>query len=134
MLTHMSRVVYWRGMNADVRRFVQACWCMKDGKYNLKTLRAPPAHIATEVSRPGQMLVIDHFTLPEEDGKQKVLVMRDAFSRMVAFKAVKDESAVETAKAIWKGWIQHYGIPDRQAKPLEKRFMKGMFFPSVTPI
>ena len=43
MLTHMSRVVYWRGMSADVRRFVQACWCMKDGKYNLTTLRAPPA-------------------------------------------------------------------------------------------
>ena len=42
----MQRVVYWDGMAGEVRRFVKACWCMKDGRYNLRTLKAPPAHIA----------------------------------------------------------------------------------------
>ena len=110
----MQRVVYWDGMAGEVRRFVKACWCMKDGKYNLRTLKAPPAHIATAVTRPGQVLAIDHFTLPGDgEGKRKILVMRDAFSRLISLKAVKQENAVETAKAIWKGWIQHYGIPEQ---------------------
>ena len=88
----MQRVVYWDGMAGEVRRFVKACWCMKDGKYNLRTLKAPPAHIATAVTRPGQVLAIDHFTLPGDgEGKRKILVMRDAFSRLISLKAVKQD-------------------------------------------
>ena len=112
----MQRLVYWQGMYSEIRDFIKACPCMRDGALPVgRVLRAPPgANMSEDITGPDQLVCLDHCSMPkDEQGYCGVQVMVDAHSHDLSIEAVQDLTAETPAEALFKGWIQHKGLPKR---------------------
>ena len=47
------------------------------------------------------------------DGKEKVLVMTDVFTKFTQTVATKDQKALTVAKVLVKDWFSKFGVPRR---------------------
>ena len=69
---------YWPGMTEDVRQYIRACERCTLGKH--AAVHPPMGHLS--VNRPPQILAIDFTKLDTaSDGREKVLVMADVFTK-----------------------------------------------------
>ena len=117
MLELMGRSVWWKEMREDAKAHVEACPCLKDGRYPRGApsvmLKVPIRQINGTLSRPHERLCLDHKGLPDTvDGYTAVLIMVDGFSGYVQLAAQKTQTAGETAQTILDRWIQPFCVPE----------------------
>ena len=117
MLELMGRSVWWREIREDARAHIEACPCVKDGRYPRGApavmLKVPIRQINGTLTRPHERLCLDHKGLPDTvDGYTAVLIMVDGFSGYVQLAAQKAQTAGETAQTILDRWIQPFCVPD----------------------
>jgi transposase InsO family protein len=105
---------WWPGMREDVQKHVSQCEVCQ--QMSNKGKQPPtPLQPLPEVRRPNQRVHIDLYgPLKAEDGKTRkfVLVITDAFTKIVRLAAIENKSASEVAQAICKNWIGIFGSPD----------------------
>ena len=101
---------------SEIRDFIKACPCMRDGALPVgRALRASPgANMSEDITGPDQLVCLDHCSMPkDEQGYCGVQVMVDTHSHDLSIEAVQDLTAETSAEALFKGWIQHKGLPKR---------------------
>ena len=115
MVRRMLQKVYWVGMRKDCLKFIESCICIKDGQYPYgKILRPKPGDLKSQVTRPGQVIAIDHKSLPPTaEGYTAVLIIVDVHSSMVALPPVKGVTAAETAQRLFESWMPHNKLPEK---------------------
>jgi hypothetical protein len=82
-------------------------------------------------SRPLEVIAIDFTTLEKaRDGREKVLVITDVFSKFTVAIPTKDEKALTVAKVLAKEWFQKFGPPLRihsdQGRDFEAAIVKDL--------
>lgn len=103
--------VTWKGMDRDIRKYIQGCpICVKT-----KIPKHPPKALSTLACyQPGAEMHIDHAGPFKEDdkGNKYILVMQDACTRFVFLYATKTTSAISAAKHLLKVFAI-LGVPSR---------------------
>ena len=61
-------------------------------------------------------LQMDHYIVPKERadicGVTLILTITDVATRITSYEIVDDQTALTTAKTLYKRWFPYYGIPD----------------------
>ena len=123
----ISHTWFWPSMIKDVEAYCKAC--------HLCNLNNMPSH-----SRPGPLLPLPPVTRPFErvhvdllqlptapTGARYVLVMVDAFSRLVELAALTSKEAEEVAEAFLTGWVCRHGTPETLMSDLGTEFTSNVF-------
>ena len=64
--------------------------------------------------QPLEIIHLDHLTLEPCKGQyESVLVVTDHFTRYAQAYAVKNQTALTTAKVLWEQFLRHYGFPQK---------------------
>ena len=65
-------------------------------------------------TQPLEIIHLDHLTLEPCKGQYKsVSVVTDHFTRYVQAYAIKNQTALTTAKVLWEQFLRHYGFPQK---------------------
>ena len=65
-------------------------------------------------TQPLEIIHLDHLTLePSKEQYESVLVVTDHFTRYAQAYAVKNQTALTTAKVLWGQFLRHYGFPQK---------------------
>jgi transposase InsO family protein len=113
VLATLMRSFWWPYMAASVTDQLNKCpTCnttsnkMAPGKIWLQPLKQP--------SRPGERVHMDLFgplKSKSETKKKYIMVMTDAFSKLVALAVLPQKTPHHTARALMDKWITYYGVP-----------------------
>ena len=104
--------LFWPGMETDIAEHVKHCKvCARTSPYP-KDPKAPLQPLA-QPQKPNDRIHLDLFgpLQTSSRGKRYVLVMTDAFTKIVKLKTLTDKTAKEVAKAVVQEWIYVYGVP-----------------------
>ena len=102
---------WWPSMNADIATHVANCTtCNRATKKG--ALPPAPMQNLPQCTAPGQRLHVDLFgpLKTSQSGKKVILVITDAFTKMVRLKALEDKNATTVADALLKD-IYIFGLP-----------------------
>lgn len=110
-LSLLQRRFYWPGQGDDVHQWstnCSHCWYQRPQP----EVRAPLNSIVT--SYPLELVEVDYLSLGRPaDAYPYILVATDVFSRFAWAIPTRDQTAVTTAKALWRHVIQPFGCPER---------------------
>ena len=109
----MQQWYYWRGMQADVRRFCTECQvCRRTRLSRVNHAQGRTTLVLAE--RPFQMVSMDLVgPLPIcSSGARYLLTIMDRFTRYVAAIPLKEVTARLVAKRFYHEWILRYGVPE----------------------
>ena len=103
---------WWPLMDKDVEAHVQACDpCKQAGRH----APAPSTGISPlpQPVRPNDRIHVDLFgpLLNEKQEKRFVLVITDAFTKIVRLRSIPDKQSKTVADAIVRSWIYIFGVP-----------------------
>ena len=111
-LARLSQKFWWPLMSKDVADHVATCHTCQ--ATTNKGKRDDPRRQQLQIPHgPNWRVHVDLFG-PNKcaDGKKRfVLVMTDAFTKIVALRTIDDKSAPTVAKAMLEGWCYTYGVP-----------------------
>lgn len=103
--------IFWSGLTGDSRRWEKECHqCVvgRPGQQEKASLHPVVSHY------PFEILAMDYLSLGRvSDSHPNILVITDVFSRYAFAVPTRDQSALTTAKALWKNVIQVFGCPER---------------------
>ena len=102
---------YWPMMIEDVTNHVHSCErCIR---FKAKQERAPLQPLTA--SYPMELVHMDYLTIESGRGGKdvNVLIITDHFTRYAEAIVTPNQSAIATAKALWDGWMRHYGFPEQ---------------------
>ena len=99
---------YWDTLYKDTSDYVAQCpRCLRRKGTSRPALLQP--FFATQ---PLEIIHLDHLTLEPCKGQyESVLVVTDHFTRYAQAYAVKNQTALTTAKVLWEQFLRHYGFP-----------------------
>jgi hypothetical protein len=111
MITSMKRLAHWPTMVVDAENHKLYCAdCLEDRKHRVE---AGTGIVSAERLKFIQM---DHYILPKERadicGVPMILTITDVATRITSYEPAYSQTALATAKVIYKRWIPYYGIPD----------------------
>ena len=102
---------FWRGMSFDIKAYCKACHvCNKNKRANVKAKASMKLHCA---SFPMERVHLDVLgpLKTSQSGNNYILVMVDQFTKWVELVPLKQQTAVETAKAAVDSFFSRFGIP-----------------------
>ena len=101
---------YWDTLYKDTSDYVAQCpRCLRRKGTTRPALLQP--FFATQ---PLEIIHLDHLTLEPCKGQfESVLVVTDHFTRYAQAYAVKNQTALTTAKVLWEQFLRHYGFPQK---------------------
>ena len=101
---------YWDILYKDTSDYVAQCpRCLRRKGTTRPALLQP--FFATQ---PLEIIHLDHLTLEPCKGQfESVLVVTDHFTRYAQAYAVKNQTALTTAKVLWEQFLRHYGFPQK---------------------
>ncbi len=103
---------FWPSMQEDVKTHLRQCTACQRNTNKGRAQPLPLLPLPTPTA-PNARVHVDLFG-PLSDGdndNKRVVVMTDAFTKLVALAVVPDKSAPQVANAIWNRWIAYYGTP-----------------------
>lgn len=107
----LRRGFFWPNLGQDVREWSASCPQCTQRK-NRPEVRAPLMPITT--SYPLETVAMDYLSLGRPgDYYQHILVMTDLFSRYSWAVPTRDQTAVTTARTLWRTVIQIWGCPEK---------------------
>ena len=78
-------------------------------------------------TRPLEIIAIDFTNLePASDGKEKVLVITDVFTKFTQAIPTRDQRATTVANVLQREWFVRYGVPRRIHSDQERNFESGL--------
>src|SRR4029434_1849949 len=103
---------FWVGVHEDVKQWIKKCErCVLTKMPNPKIHPPMKAFLA---SRPLEVVAVDFTILePARDGRGKVLVITDVFTKFTQAFPTRDQKADTTAKVLLREWFMKYGVPER---------------------
>ena len=103
---------FWKNMDEDVANHVKQCAACQTTS-NKGTRPAAPLAPLPIPTAPNRRVHVDLFgpIKGQENKKGYVLVMTDAFSKLVSLRAIDDKEAETVAQAFLEGWVYTYGVP-----------------------
>jgi len=102
--------MWWPNMTDDIQAFIQRCQACQTTQPRRPEM--PPGYFPPPPG-PNHRVHADLFG-PVKDAagdKSFILVITDAFSRLVSLESIPSKSAEDTAHALLQGWCYIYGIP-----------------------
>ena len=101
---------YWDTLYKDTFDYVAQCpRCLRR-----KGTSRPVLLQQCFATQPLEIIHLDHLTLePCKGPYESVLVVTDHFTRYAQVYAVKNQTALTTAKALWEQFLRHYGFPQK---------------------
>ena len=101
---------YWDTLYKDISDYVAQCpRCSRRKGTSRPALLQP--FFATQ---PLEIIHLDHLTLEPCRGQyESILVVTDHFTRYAQTYAVKNQTALTTAKVLWEQFLRHYGFPQK---------------------
>ena len=112
-LERIRQDFWWPAMEEDIKSHVKRCeTCQKCTNKN-DSDPVSPLQPLPQPRRPNERVHIDLWgpNKTSDNNNTFVLVMTDAFTKIVRLAAIPDKSATTVAKAILDGWIYIYGVP-----------------------
>lgn len=112
-LSYMKKFYFWRFMHRDIKKFVLTCDVCQRVKY-LSIAMEGPYHLVNS-EYPCDLICIDYYgPLPRgRGGVEYILVILDAFSKLVRLYPVKRATTHITLKKIIENYIPDCGKPKR---------------------
>ena len=108
----LRRVVYWPSMRADVKKYLDTCPRCQIAKAPAIKVHQPLGSL--QASRPLQLVAMDFHTIERStDGREKILVLTDAYTKWVVAVPVRDETAFTVVKILIEKWITIFGVPEQ---------------------
>jgi len=107
----LKRMGHWPKMLKDMTDHIEFCAdCMEDRKHREEAGTGIVAACRLKVAQ------MDHYLLSKEQarvcGHELILTITCPASQVTNYAAVKFQTALGTAKAMWIQWIPYYGVPD----------------------
>ena len=101
---------YWDTLYKDTSDYVAQCpRCLRRKGTTRPALLQP-----SFATQPLEIIHLDHLTLEPCKGQfESVLVVTDHFTRYAQAYAVKNQTALTTAKVLWEQFLRHYGFPQK---------------------
>ena len=100
---------WWPNMTQEIKEFVQRCPTCSAHKPRIGT----PPGLFPSPNGPNERVHADLFgPVKDKHGQKKfILVITDAFTKLVALQLLENKSAEQTTNALMAGWILVYGVP-----------------------
>ena len=103
---------WWPGMDADVAEHVKRCTVCQACTNKNDNEPIPPLAPLPQPGGPNERVHIDLWgPAKTKEGNKMVLVITDAFTKIVRLTAIPNKSAATVARAILDSWIFIYGVP-----------------------
>jgi hypothetical protein len=105
---------WWAGMGQDIAEHVKQCQvCQKANNQGSGLI--PPLQPLPMPSGPNERIHVDLFgpLKTSQEGNKVVIVITDAFTKLVKIGALKDKEASTVANAILSRWIYVHGVPKK---------------------
>jgi transposase InsO family protein len=85
---------FWRGMTADVRKYVRTCpICQKYKSFGTRSTPAIPLGIISISRKPWEKVFIDMMQFPEYNGYKYLLIVQDSLTRFCVSRPLKTREA-----------------------------------------
>ncbi len=113
---------WWPGLTSQVIKLVRNCEvCQRTKSVHEK---AQPLQSLPLCTQPNQRCHIDLFgpLRISGGGKKYIMVMTDAFTKLVQLEAIENKEAVTVARAFFERWICHYSAPQYVVTDQGKEF------------
>ena len=112
-LCHLKTYYYWKGMPRDVKKYVLSCDTCQRVKHLLIAMEGEVQ--LAESMRPSDLVTVDFYgLLPRgRGGVQYILVVLDAFSKLVRLFSMKNATTQVSLKRILENYIPECGKPKR---------------------
>ena len=102
--------VYWPTMTQDASSWIDQCRRCQVAKVNYNTPKPKFGHLIAH--NPLDLVCLDFTKVnPSKGGKENVLVMTDAFTKLSVVVTTNNQQALTVAKALVERWFHVYGIP-----------------------
>jgi hypothetical protein len=107
----LKRIAHWSKQLRDLQEHIKYCAdCLEAARHREEA--------GTGIVAKGRLKVtqMDHYILEKERallcGVAMILTLTDVATRITSYEIAKQQTALETAKILYKRWIPYYGIPD----------------------
>ena len=101
---------WWLGLHQDVKQSVSECERCVVAKGPYLSVRTPMTSI--QAQKPLEVLAMDLTQLePASDGREKVLVLTDVFTKFTVAVPTQEQKANTMVKILVKEWFLMYGVP-----------------------
>jgi hypothetical protein len=103
---------WWANMESSINEHIKKCETCQKSSNRYPTRRAPLQPLP-QPSGPAQRIHIDLFggLKTSTKGNNYVMVMTDAFSKLVTLAAIKDKNPKTVAVAFMDNYVHRYGVP-----------------------
>jgi hypothetical protein len=111
-MERLRREFWWPSMDAQVTEHIKKCTACQ-ATTNKGTRPGPPLEQLPIPQGPNWRVHIDLFgpLKKSEKGNNYVLVMTDAFSKIVQLRSIAGKEATTVAQAVMDGWMYTFGVP-----------------------
>ena len=122
VLRYMHQFYHWRGLKADIARYVKQCEACQKRKLVLPPLpelqepviHGPFDHVHIDLCGPFPTPIVDvhgQITWPKSPPKAWVVLMIDYFTKAAEFAVVYTKDPAAVARAFYYSWVCRYFVP-----------------------